>query len=587
MKHVILWFPERGWIRDKYGRIRILRGCSVCAGDTCYEKAPEVYGRPFPEEQADEHFMRLKRAGCTFLRWCITWDSVEHLGPGEYDEDYLAYVRRILKKAEEYDITVIISPVMHAWCSATGGAGAPEWTLKKLGFNLNRLKENGAVASDNSFPVQNYQLYACMTMYTLFFAGNTFAPHCKIDGTPVQEYLQECYTEMLYHVARRLKDCDAIAGIEMFCEPWRGYIGLADLNEYDEPLSQYGIFSTPFNGMKAASGFSVPFKKVEHGLLFKRKESEFTVNANVEHRKPLFEDGFSCPWMAEGVWHIENGQPVLDKPFYFSGKDGKSVDFANSYLKPFYKDVIAALQKKHPQYMFFSPLPLGAGEAAGIWNTQQDEEAFSIVESLAFNAEASAGDNTEDAFDAKLEKLALSAKKNGIPGYVAEFGVDFSGAKKAKKDSDKKQEQLLGKYFDSLDKYMLSSSLWNYTPASTLENSDGSMAYSVFCSDTHDFRAAKGFIRPYAMAVAGVPVKMTFTAEPAPEFVFEWDSIECPAASGECDTEIFLPKIWFPNGWKVERFDGVGALREVPEEQKLFIKTLEARRCLVKIIGNC
>ena len=62
-------------------------------------------------------------------------------------------------------------------------------------------------------------------------------------------------------------------------------------------------------------------------------------------------------------------------------------------------------------------------------------------------------------------------------------------------------------------------------------------------------------------------------------FTIEWDSSVCPTSSGDADTEIFVPKLWFPKGWKTEKFDGVGILREVPENQKLYVKTLEARRC--------
>jgi len=36
----------------------------------------------------------------------------------------------------------------------------------------------------------NYHRLASATMFTLFFAGDRFAPKTKIDGVPAQEFLQ-------------------------------------------------------------------------------------------------------------------------------------------------------------------------------------------------------------------------------------------------------------------------------------------------------------------------------------------------------------------------------------------------------------
>jgi hypothetical protein len=50
-------------------------------------------GRPFPLTEADEHLQRLRAWGYTFLRFLITWEAVEHDGPGQYDEEYLEYLK--------------------------------------------------------------------------------------------------------------------------------------------------------------------------------------------------------------------------------------------------------------------------------------------------------------------------------------------------------------------------------------------------------------------------------------------------------------------------------------------------------------
>lgn len=68
-------------------------------------------GRPFPLEEADEHFSRLNKWGLTFLRFLVTWEAIEHAGPGLYDEAYLDYLYTVVQKAAEYDIHLFIDPI--------------------------------------------------------------------------------------------------------------------------------------------------------------------------------------------------------------------------------------------------------------------------------------------------------------------------------------------------------------------------------------------------------------------------------------------------------------------------------------------
>ena len=86
-------------------------------------------GRPFPLEEADEHFGRLRTWGLTFLRFLVTWEAIEHAGPGIYDLDYLDYLHAIIQKAAEHGLTVFIDPHQDVWSRFSGGDGAPGWTL--------------------------------------------------------------------------------------------------------------------------------------------------------------------------------------------------------------------------------------------------------------------------------------------------------------------------------------------------------------------------------------------------------------------------------------------------------------------------
>ena len=233
-----------GRILDGEGRTLILRGVNLGGGSKNpfgppgWGLSPEslknpaeasFVGRPFPLEEAESHFDRLSRAGMTFLRLIITWEALEHAGPGQYDEAFLAYLRKILLIAEQKGIFVFIDPHQDVWSRWTGGDGAPAWTMSALGMDIDRLDMVGAALTrqryaefhgGKSFPRMiwpcNYNRYAAATMFSLFFGGKIYAPELKVDGKNVQDWLQGCYIAAFRHCYRRLKNCAAVAG-------WGGY----------------------------------------------------------------------------------------------------------------------------------------------------------------------------------------------------------------------------------------------------------------------------------------------------------------------------------------------------------------------------
>lgn len=575
MKQEALWIADKGWIKDSFGRIRILRGVSISA-------ASRTTGRPFAEEEADAHFMRLSQTGCTFLCFQLPWSAVEPTGPEEYDENYLAYLRNLLKKAEEYNISVFIEPFQSSFTQPEGD-GIPDWALEKVGFNKAALRSCGATVSeeDGSWKL-NLQRYACQTLSALFFAGGKAAPSFKIEGDSAQYYLQSHFIAAMNHTARRIKDCPAVAGFAFMNAPSAGYLGMKSLDEYETPLCEEGVMCTPFEGMKAASGYAAEFRR----FVRKEKKDAFVVkegravpvNAQGDGsvvQTPgagIFLPGFSDPWKAEGIWSDESGVPVLKKADYFA-----SFSFTESWNE-FQAFFMEELQKKHGHYLFLSPLPV-SGEH--------------LIQTADWSV---SGVLVPAAFDSFAAAAVQNARKNGVPLIARGFSTSFNAKNgKAFRTGDYSlQEKELTGFFDTLDRLLLSGFLDSYTPSNTQDSGDGwnGEDTSVWCSDTKALRAEKGFIRPYVMAVAGTPVSMGFypkgngAFKNGPVFEFEWDSTECSPSSGESDTEIFVPKVWFPKGWKVEKFDGAGALRDDEVAQRLFVKTLATRRCFLRIISK-
>lgn len=259
---------------DDYGRILNLRGVNL-GGTSKVPASPRVdlfdprfyndrkvsfVGRPFPLEEADEHLTRLREWGLLFLRLVVTWEAIEHAGPGQYDTAYLDYLCTVIEKAGAMGFQILIDPHQDVWSRFTGGSGAPGWTMEAVGFDLTKLRSTGAAMVHDwkadrpplLIWATNYARLAPGTMFTLFFAGNDFAPATKIEGVPVQDYLQQHYFDAFAQVATRLKDMPFVVGYDAMNEPSRGYIGWENLRSSGQ--FRYWPTPSPYQGMLLGSG---------------------------------------------------------------------------------------------------------------------------------------------------------------------------------------------------------------------------------------------------------------------------------------------------------------------------------------------
>ncbi len=600
-------------IRDRSGRIALWRGCNL-GGDSKIPVFPEgnplsfdvtFVGRPFPLSQADEHFARLAGWGFNLVRFVITWEAVEHAGPGIYDEEYLAYAREILKKAENYGISVFIDPHQDVWSRWTGGDGAPGWTLEALGFDLPKITETGAAFTQASegesyTPMSwgfNYLRYANATMWTLFFGGNTFAPGRYVDGVPVQDWLQDHFIDAMKHAARRLKDCDAIIGFGTLNEPHYGFIGLSSLSQHQRITAPSGAVPTAFQAIAAASGFPQKVARVSLAGKLRRNGVE-PLNPSGES---LFREGFVCPWLEAGVWAIESGIPVVKKDNWFSkrpewarsspSKSGGET-FAECFLKPFQRRFMEALSKKHGHYIFFVE---GVPHAHRVSWSEEDRaleggSSLSVVEAFHWydgitlltkkwhswiiaDSETSAVSvgpgATARVSGQQIARFTDRPRGEGIPALLGEFGVPFDLCKgRSYRTGDySAQESALGQYYDAIDSQLLHSTIWNYSASNTHESGDGwnTEDLSIYSASDGDGRAVRGFSRPYAMAISGFPVKMGFDRKNR-RFSLTWDAV-----AGV--TEIYVPNHWFPEGWRSSFEGGDAELEELPAAQRLLVTT--------------
>lgn len=582
------------WLKDEHGRTMILRGVNL-GGSSKVPRRPNgathiregffdhrnvsFVGRPFPLEEADEHFARLRAWGLTFLRFLITWEAIEHAGPGIYDEEYLDYVYQVVRKAGEHGINLFIDPHQDVWSRFTGGDGAPGWTLEAVGFDMTRFAETGAAivhaTHGDPFPRMiwptNGTKLAAATMFTLFFAGNDLAPRTRIDGEPAQEYLQRHYIEAVAHLARRLKGLPNVVGYDTLNEPLRGFIGCQDLHDWRTPLKA-GDCPTPFQAILLGAGFPQEVEMWEMRRTGARRIGTRLLNAKGAR---AWREGYECVWRANGVWDVDaSGQPRLLRPNHFCQVNGRPVDF-HDYYRPFAERFARAIRAVDPHALIFeeaepdvvSPHSPPAEREGRVYAPHWYDVFVLLFKDYSRWVAADISGHIvigpgriRRSFAAQL---ARCKSQSALPTLIGEFGIafDLRGGRAYRTGDFRAQVAAMDRSFRALDDNLLSATLWNYTADNTNQRGDqwNGEDLSIFSrdqqtdpSDIHSGgRALEAVVRPYARAVAGEPLRMSFDLK---RRLFEFEFRHDPAV--HAPSEFFVPAYQYPRGFVVEVSDG-------------------------------
>ncbi|KAJ1618561.1 hypothetical protein T492DRAFT_1091702 [Pavlovales sp. CCMP2436] len=281
-------------------------------------------------------------------------------------EDIRSYLATLVEKARLFGLAVYIDPHQDVWSRFSGGDGAPGWTFEKVGLDVRAFQETGAAlvhqtyAGDKSaFPRMcwptNLHKLACATMFTLFWAGNAFAPNFEIDGQSAQDYLQGHYTRAMVKVAEAVFHLPNVLGFGTMNEPLPGYIGIRALDKLSGPLKN-DLMPTPFEGMALGSGFEV---KVGRYAIDSLKCLALGMPLSTEltnsGKRSAWLPGRECVWRQHGVWDVNSltGLPRLLEPNYFAKKDF-GLDFYVPFTKAFARDIRTA---GHADWLIFVEMP--------------------------------------------------------------------------------------------------------------------------------------------------------------------------------------------------------------------------------------
>ena len=591
---------DGSFIKDEFGRTLMLRGVNLGGAskvpftpdgatyrlENFYDhKNVSFVNRPFSLAEADEHFARLKSWGFTFLRFLVTWEAIEHAGPGIYDLDYLEYLRTILEIAAKHGINVFIDPHQDVWSRFSGGDGAPGWTFDSVGMDIRKFQVTGAAFThqEHGDPLPqmswstNATKLAAATMFTLFFGGFDFAPFTKIEGEHCQEFLQRHFIGSIQKLAEYLSDLPNVVGYDSMNEPIEGWIGLKDLEKRITTIEK-GFIPTPFQAMQLGSGIPLRMERLERGIFGARVLSRETLNPE---GISIWKNGYDPIWQQNGVWKMINNKAVLLQPNHFGYRRGQSVDFNRDYYVPFNNRFAEAIRKIQPSSMIF--VEKGFGPDGPNWG---DEDARDIVYAphwydpvvlimKSFNAWINY-DRRErrfifgakqiiKSFKEQLSRPLIHAreKMGNVPVLIGEVGIAFDlDNKKAYGNGDfSSQEKAIDRTLNALDANLHHFTLWNYTSDNTNRRGDlwNDEDLSIFSRDQQvdavdlnsGGRALAAVLRPYPMATAGKPIEIKFNYK-TKVFTYQFRH-----QSGLAEpTILYVPAYQYPEGCLVEISDG-------------------------------
>ncbi|NOK64124.1 MAG: hypothetical protein GFH27_549413n36 [Chloroflexi bacterium AL-W] len=592
---------QDGWFCDEAGRRMLLRGVNL-GGSNKVPTTPNgathlpdsldhttdisFIGRPFPLEDADEHFARLRAWGFNVLRMLTTWEAIEHAGPGQYDTAYLDWYTEIVRRAGDYGFYVFIDPHQDVWGRWSGGDGAPHWTYTAVGLNPTTFDATeAAITMQRRYPhdyrpmiwASNTNRFAASTMFTLFFGGNDFTPHVHINGEPVQDFLQRHFIAAMCQLAERVRSMPHVIGFGGLNEASGGYIGWRLDENVLTPLA--GLRISGFQGMVAASGYSVQVPFYRQIAMFQVLGGYQTINAD---HQTVWQAGASDIWREAGIWDIQNDIPILLKPEHFRLIDGRPVRFDEDYLKPFICTFAQHIRQFLPDAIMFveneilrpTGMAWGDHELPNIANATHWYDGLTlfskrylpwltldvITRKISFGA-----NGNQKAFIRQIGDIKQHSIRHmgNCPTLIGEFGVpyDLAGYELTPTSTFIPHIQALTNYYNALDANLVNATQWNYTADNdnqwgdqwnTEDLSIWSRSQQTNVNDVNSgARGLLGFCRPYARRTAGTPIHMRFDRESG---LFELYYVCDPAGSEP--TEIYVPRMQYPDGYTIDASSG-------------------------------
>lgn len=619
--HSPVSFDGRHFIDPQSNQIVFLRGVSL-SGCSKLPSEPDgrthqaellfehrqvsFLGHPLRLEHAPHYLSQLVDSGFNLIRLVICWEALEHSGPGIYDVEYIQYISDLVQMCQQHKLNVLVDAHQDVWSRLCGGSGAPGWTLELAGFEITNLSETGAAAlhqlgAPKGVWPSGYQKLAAGTMFTLFFAGDTFAPNRKVKRNlhrqwaqeengeeliGLQEFLQGSMIEAFGQLADSLSRFDCVIGFEPMNEPHRGFINLYSPHRWN-PMTDLFIRDCPSFLQAVALGDGHSQRIDVYTPIWPVPSFRFHTR-RITPQVRAWQRPVECIWKEHGVWKWDEKRqkPVILRPKHFNldPVSGRPFDFYSQALYPFVSRFAKRVQRHRSDWVIpVGPIP---NEFYPKWEHSQRPrnliagphfyDLFSLVHKshgtmtmdvqgiclkkpiwkwMHFGHAAAQKNYTE-----QIRNIVKSVYQNigEVPCLIGELGIcmDLNQGEAFRTGNFYWQHHQMNALLGACESNMVSYVLWNFNPYNTDEHGDGwngenfsfiSQSETSDRSSTHSqARIMSAIIRPSAQKVSGIPCRSTYDAEES-TFEFEYENPDSPSRFKTTTTEIFLPTHRFPH----------------------------------------
>jgi endoglycosylceramidase len=205
------------WMTDAHGRVVVLHGTNMVYKLPPYYPAAAGFGAD------DVAFLR--RIGFNAVRVGVIWKALEP-EPGVYDDRYLGRIAATVRTLARRGIVSVLDFHQDLFNERFQGEGAPDWAVQDEGLPAQPLL---------GFPANYYSMPALQTALERFWENSP---------GPGGVGLQDRFAAAWAHVAAHFAGDPAVAGYEIFNEPFpgRGYLACyapSGCAEFDAQLDAF------------------------------------------------------------------------------------------------------------------------------------------------------------------------------------------------------------------------------------------------------------------------------------------------------------------------------------------------------------